>query len=66
MVVGVFSCPLVGESNTQPNIVIGGGQQLSIGFSISSPSIISHLVMVMNSPMAWHSSLTLSAKGWNS
>ena len=23
--VGVFSCPLVGESNTQPNIVVGGG-----------------------------------------
>ena len=25
MAVGVFSCPLVGESNTQPNIVVGGG-----------------------------------------
>ena len=65
-VVGVFSCPSVGESNTQPNIVIGGGRWLSIGFSISSPSIISHLVMVANSPMAQHSSLTLSAKGRNS
>ena len=66
MAVGVFSHPSVGESNTWPNIVIGGGQWLSIGFSICSPSIISHLVMVTNSPMAWHSSLTLPAKGWNS
>ena len=66
MEAGVFSHPLVGESNTQPNIVIGDGQWLSISFSISSPSIISCLVMVTNSPMARHSSLTLSAKGQNS
>ena len=66
MVVGVFCHPSVGESNTWPNIVVGGGRRLSTSFSISSPSIISHLVMVMNSPTAWHSSLTLSAKGWNS
>ena len=64
--VGVFSHPSVGESNTWPNIVIGGGRWLSIGFSISSPSIISRLVMVTNSPMARHSSLTLSVKGRNS
>ena len=62
-VIGVFSCPSVGGSSTQLNIVTGGGQQLSTGLSISRPSNMSRLVMVTNSPMAWHSSLTLSAKG---
>ena len=66
MAVGVFSHPSVGESNAQPNTVIGYGRWLSISFSISSPSIISHLVIVMNSPTVWHSSLTLSPKGQNS
>ena len=63
MAVVVFSCPSVGEPSTWLNMVAGGHQQLSMGLSISTPSKMSHLVMVTNSPMAWHSSLTLSAKG---
>ena len=63
MVTGVFSYPLVGGPNTQLNRVAGGGWQLSMGLSTWRPSSMSHLVMVTNSPMAWHSSLTLSAKG---
>ena len=59
----VFSCPLVWGSSTWLNIVEGGDQWLSTGLSISRPSNMSHVVMVTNSPMAWHNSLTLSAKG---
>ena len=56
----VFSCPLVGGSSTWLNMVKGGGQWLSMGLSILRPSNMSHVVMVTNSPMAWHNSLTLS------
>ena len=62
----VFSCPLVGGSSTWLNMVEGGGRQLSMGLSISRPSNMSRVVMVMNSPTAWHNSLTLSAKGQSS
>ena len=65
MVIEVFPCPLVGGSSTQLNMVEGGGWQLSMGLSISRPSNMSHVVMVTNSPMAQHNSLTLSAKGQN-
>ena len=61
-----FSCPLVGESNTRLNMVIGGGWQLSVGLSIWRPSNMSRVVMVTNSPMARHNSLTLSTNGWTS
>ena len=61
MVTGVFSHPSVGGPSTWLNIVAGGGQWLSTGLSISRLSNMSHLVMVTNSPMAKHSSLTLSA-----
>ena len=63
MAIGVFSCPLVGGPSTQLNIVAGGGWWLSMGLSISRPSNMSRVVMVTNSPMARHNSLTLSAKG---
>ena len=63
MATGVFSHPSVGGPSTQLNIVAGGGWQLSMGLSISRPSNMSRLVMVTNSPMTRHSSLTLSAKG---
>ena len=66
MVIEVFSCPLVGGSSTWLNMVEGGGRQLSMGLSILRPSNMSHVVMVMNSPMARHNSLTLSAKGQTS
>ena len=66
MVIEVFSCPLVGGSSYQLNMVTGGGQQLSMGLSISRPSNMSHVVMVMNSPTAWLNSLTLSTKGQTS
>ena len=59
---GVF-CPLVGGSSTQLNRVMEGGWWLSLGLAISRPSRMSHLVMITNSPMTRHSSLTLSTKG---
>ena len=61
--IGISSCLSDGGPNTQLNIVAGGGWQLSMGLSISKPSNMSHFIIFMNSPMAWHSSLTLSAKG---
>ena len=63
METGVFPHPSVGGPSTWLNIVTGGGRWLSMGLSISRPSNMSRLVMVTNSPMAQHSSLTLSAKG---
>ena len=62
---GVFH-PSVGGSSTQLNRVVEGGWQLSLGLAISRPSRTSHLVMITNSPMARHSSLTLFTKGWAS
>ena len=62
---GVFR-PLVGGSSTQLNRVMEGSWQLSLGLTILRPSRMSRLVMITNSPMARHSSLTLSAKGWAS
>ena len=59
---GVFH-PLVGGSSTQLNRVMDGSWWLSLGLTISRPSRMSHLVMITNSPMARHSSLTLSTKG---
>ena len=59
-------CPLVGVSSTWLNRVVEGGWWLSLGLAISRPSRTSCLVMITNSPMARHSSLTLSAKGWAS
>ena len=66
MATGVFSHPSVGGPSTWLNRVTGGSWQLSMGLSISRPSRMSHLVMVTNSLMAWHSSLMLSARGWAS
>ena len=59
---GVFH-PSVGGSSTWLNRVMEGSRQLSLGLTISRPSRTSHLVMITNSPMARHSSLTLSTKG---
>ena len=66
MAAGSVFCPLVGGSNTWLNRVMEGGWQLSLGLAISRPSRTSRLVMITNSPMARHSSLTLSTKGWAS
>ena len=66
MVREIFSCPLVGGSRIQLNMVAGGGRQLSVGLSILRPTNMSHVVMVMNSLMARHNSLTLSTKGQTS
>ena len=62
---GVFH-PSVGGSSTQLNRVVEGSWQLSLGLTILRPSRTSRLVMITNSPMARHSSLTLSTKGWAS
>ena len=62
MAIGVFSHPLVGGPSTWLNIVAGDGWWLSMGLSILRPSNMSCVVMVTNSPMARHNSLTLSAK----
>ena len=61
-----FSCPLVGESSTQLNMVIGGGWQLSVGLSIPRPSNMSHVVVVMNSPHGLEQFSSISAKGQTS
>ena len=58
---GVF-CPSVGGSSTRLNRVVEGGWQLSLGLTISRPSRTSHLVMITNSAMARHTSLTSPPK----
>ena len=63
MVAGGVFHPSVGGSSTCLNRVMEGGWWLSLGLAISRPSRMSRLVMTTNSPMARHSSLTLSAKG---
>ena len=59
----VVSCLSVGGPKTWLNIVIEVGQLPSASFSILRPYNMSLVVMVTNSHMAWHSSLTLSARG---
>ena len=61
---GVASHSSAEDSSTQLNIVAEGSQWLSMGLSISRPSGISRLLIVMNLLTARHSSLMLSAKGW--
>ena len=63
MAASVVSHPSVGGPSTQLIRVTEGGQWLSVGLSILRPSRMFHLVMVINSLMAKHSSFTLSAKG---
>ena len=66
LVVSIISSLLAGESNTQLNIVAEDGWWPPVGSSISRPSNISPFVIFTNSCMARLSSLTLSARGWQS